>query len=840
MQSDSPAAPSSSSQPAQRPHGNVRVSGNPFLGDPSAGNVTQQLLVPSDHPPGFPSNLTTPQASAAQSSLSMGRSGDARATFAGSLTQPVRDLLAPSKQGTWPSEDEEEEENPLQTLNHDLPPGYGPPGSGPLRRQTPAASSPRAEGNGPAQAGANRPPGFAGTPVPAQSNLLRSVATDAMPSSGGLPPGFASASKPLTPSKQGLHSSNADRPPGFSHPGTAPRHTPVSASTDHTPHPAEPPVAGKGSANTGPKGRAQPNAAASPVTIARSSQPPAAASAVGADVPPGFPVSSSPSLHPAEPRPTGNPPTRPHSRAPSGRLQTATAGSPLAGTAEKPPGFGAAGVGVPQTRTPASQQQVTGAPQSQRSVQALPKPQQQLTAQGARQKGVSQGNVQSTSAAVSVDLPPGFPATLQSPAVQSASSQQPSDGNLPSASAAVGDDLPPGFPAQSLLSSLNVQSASGLPTHAPKTISLTKLSSAPMVGESSLRQQPSSSWAADDLLPGFPSATPAAASVSHVSSDPPASAAADLPPGFPTLLPRAAASVNQAGSSKARRSSPAPYQAAASRSGWDTDETEAPATTFQPHTHIRQPPHASAADAEPPPGFSSATQQPASATSRPPSASQRPSTRPQAQLPVVPPALERKVSVIKLPTTPLSGVRSAFSANTSAQIQRSVTMTRPPVTPSSDPHSTPPTAPQSSNKSKRRTQGQALPQSPDLPPGFSTMQRSSSTPSAPAVATAAQTSGSTGSAGQGTSSPAAADLPPGFARLGAAPQNPADLPPGFPGNSASAPIAKVLGVPKGSSRKEAGRKTQVPQAGTLQSDARRKAQLPKVRCVPHSSIKRLV
>lgn len=835
MQSDSPAAPSSNAQPAQQPHGNVSVSGNPSLGGPSAGNITQQLLVPSDHPPGFSPIFTVPQASMAQPSLSMGN-----VIYTGSLTQPVHDPLAPSKQGTWSSEDEEEEENPSQTPKHDVPPGYGPPGSGPRRRQTPAASSPRAEGNGPAQAGADRPPGFAGKPVPEQGSLLRPVATDAVPSTRALAPGFASASRPLTPSKQGLQPSNADRPPGFSQPWN----TPGSASTDHTPHPAEPPLSVKGTPNIGPKGRAQPSAAASPVTTARSSQAPASASAVGADLPPGFPASSSPSLHPAEPRPAGNPPTRSHSRVSSSRHQTATAGSPLAGTAEKPPRFGGAGVGGPQMRTQTSQLQVTGAQQSQRSVQALPKPQQQQTPLGTRQNAVPQGKVQSTSAADSGDLPPGFPAALQLPAsaVQSAFSQQPSrsENNLPLTSAALGDDLPPGF---SLLSVPTVQSASGFPTHAPKTVSLTKLSSAPIVGHSSLRQPPSPAWAADDLPPGFPSATPAAASVSHVSSAQPqastsASAVDDLPPGFPTPLPRAAASVGQSGSSKARRGSPAPYQAAAGRSGWDTDQAEAPVTNNQPPTHVRHPQQASAADAEPPPGFPSATQQPTSAP-RPPSASLRPSTRPQGQLPVVAPALERKVSVIKLPTTPLSGVRSAFSAGASAQAQRAVTVTKLPVTPSSDPHSTAPTAAQSSHNSKRRTQGQALPQSPDLPPGFSAMQRSSSTPSAPAAAVAvatAQVSGSTGAAGQGISAPAAADLPPGFARLGVAPQNPADLPPGFPGNSAPTHAPKALGLPKSSSRKEAGRKAQVPlpQPGSLQSDARRKAQMPKVSCIHHS------
>ena len=847
MQSDFPAAPSSNPQPAQQPHGNVSVSGNPLSGGPSAGNVTQQLLVPSDHPPGFPSIFTT-QASVAQPSLSKGQTGDTRA---GSLAQPVHDPLAPSKQGTWSSEDEEEEGNPLQTPKHDLPPGYGPPRSGSLRRQTPAASSlrrqtpaassPRADRSGPAQAGADRPPGFAGTPVPEQSNLLQSVATDGMPSTGALPPGFASASKPLTPSNPGLHPSDADRPPGFSQPGSAPWNTLVPASTEHTPHPAEAPASVKSSASINPKGRAQTNAAASPATSARSLQVPA--SSVGADLPPGFPASSSPSLHPAEPRPSGNPPTRSHSRVPSSRLQSATAGSPLAGTSEKPPGFGGTGVGGPYTRTQASQQQVAEPPQSHRSLQSVPKPQQllQQTPQGARQKPVSHANVQSTAAAVSSDLLPGFPAS----AVQSGPSWQPSnsESSLPSSSAAVGDDLPPGFPAQSPPS---VQSASGHYSHAPKTISVTKLSSAPIAGQSSLRQQPSSSWAADDLPPGSPSVTPAAAPVSHASSaqpqaSTPASAADDLPPGFPTPLPRAAASVGHSGGSKARRGSPAPYQAVASRSGWDTDETEAPATTKQPPIHIRLPQQASAADAEPPPGFPSATQQPASAP-RPPSASQRPFTRPQGgQLPVVAPALERKVSVIKLPMTPLAGVRSAVSAGAPSQTQRVVTVTKLPTNPSSDPHSTAPTAPQSSNK--RRTQGQAMAQSPDLPPGFSTMQRSSSTPSAAALAAAtaaaAQASGSTGSAGQGVTALAAADLPPGFARLGAAHQSPADV---LPTNTTSSSTPKVPGVPKSSSRKEAGRKGQVPlpQAGSSQSDARRKAQMPKVSCAPHTPVERLV
>ena len=847
MQSDSPAAPSSNPQPAQQPYGNVSVSGNPPLGGPSAGNITQQLLVPSDHPPGFPSTFATPQASMAQPSVSKGQTGDARATFTGSSTQPVDDPLGPSKQGTWSSEDEEEAGNPLPTPKHDLPPGYGPPGSGPLHRQTPTASSSRADRSAPAQAGADRPPGFAGTPVPEQGSLLQPVATDAIPSTGALPPGFPSASKPFTPSKQGLHPSDADWPPGFSHPGTAPQNIwEHSASTDHTPHPAEPPTSVRSNANINPKGRAQSSAAASHATSARPSQPPATASPVGADLPPGFPASSSPSLHPGEPRPTGNPPTRSHSRAPSSRFQTTTAGSPLTGFSERPPGFGAAGVGGPHTHPQASQQQVTGAMQSQRSGQAVPKPQQllQQTPQSARQKPVSQANVQPTSAAVSGDLPPGFPATLQSPAsiVQSGPSWQPFnyESSLPPTSAAEGDDLPPAFHAQQ---PPTVKSASGHHTHDHKTVGLEKPSSAPIAGRSSLRQLPSSSWAAEALPPGFPSATPAAASVSQVSSAQPASAVDDLPPAFPTSLPCAAASVGQSGTSKARRGSPALYQAAASRSGWDTDGTEAPATTHQPPTHARHPQQASAADAEPPPGFPSATQQLAPAP-RPPSASQRPSTKPQGgQLPVVAPALERKVSVIKLPTTPLAGGRSAFSAGAPSQTQRVVTVTKLPTTPSSDPHSTAPTAPQSSNK--RRTQGQAMAQSPDLPPGFSTMQRSSSTPSAPALAlataAAAQASGSTGSAGLGTSSPAA-DLPPGFARLGAAPQNSADLPPGFPTNAAPALTAKALGVPKSSSRKEAGRKGQgpLPQTGSLQSDARRKAQMPKVSCILHTPVERLV
>ena len=775
--------------------------------------------------------------------LSTAQNGSVIAMVSSGLAQPRRDPSPPSKHGTWSSEGEDK--TPLQNLEHNGPPGYGPPGPGHPRRQTPAASSPRAAGNSPAQA--DLPPGFAARVVDKQSYLHGSVGKGSVAGTGDLPPGFAPSREPLTPSNQ---DTDVDQPPGFSQPATAQLNTPVSAAIAHPRQPADTPASVKGSANIGRKSRTQASTAFSCATSARASQLPAAASSVleAADLPPGFAASSSPSFHPAEPRSTSSLPTRLEGRAPSSRSQTMTAGPPSAGTAEKPPGFDTAGDGVPQMRRQAPQQEVAGALQSQRNVPGLSKPQQllQQTPQGPKQKAVPQGNVPSPSASVSGNHPPGFPAMLHSPdpAVQSASNRsQPSSsqGSLLSTSAIVGDDLPPGSCTQSRPPAPAVQSASGLPTHAPKFVNLTKLFSAPTAAPSSF--QPPSASAASDLPPGFPSA----ASISHPSSrqaqsSTPASAADDLPPGFSTAPSAAAASGSHPGSSsRARPSSAAPYQAANGQSGWDTDETRANAGTHRPQSHVRHP-HAPAADGDLPPGFPNATQQPASA-SRPPS-----STRSQRQPSVGAPILERKVSVTKLPTTPSSDLSSAISADASIQPRRSVTVTKLPVSPSPGPHSTAFTAPQSSSSSKRKSHGQATTQAPaaaaagdlslDLPPGFCTMQRSSSTPSQPAVAatmtraTAVPTSGSTAAAGQDTSSSAAADLPPGFPKLGFAPQGSVDMPPGFPAHSTSAHTPKLPGVPK-SNKKEAGRRAQapLPQSGLQRSDARRKAQMPKVRCI---------
>ena len=822
---------------------------------PAVGSVAQHTLTSSDHPPGFSSSFTNPQASLAHPSLSPAQNGSVRAMVSNDLAQPVHDPLPPNKHGTWSSESEDE--TPLQTPEQSAPPGYGHP-----RRPTPAAGSSRAAGNGPAQTGIDLPPGFADRAFNEQSYLRGSAGTDSVPSTGDLPPGFAPPREPLTPSNQGAQHSDVNQPPDFSQRGMAQLNTPVSAAISHTPQPAGTPASVKSSANAGRKGSTQASTASSPATSARASQLPAAASSVlqAADLPPGFSASFSPSFHPAKPHSTGILPTRAHGRAPISRSQTATADSP-AGTAEKPPGFDTAGDGVPQMRAQAPQQQVAGALYSQRNAQGLSKPQQllQQTSQGPKQKAVPQGNVPSASASVSGNHPPGFPLRLHSPdpAVQSASNQwQPScsQGNSPSTSAAVGDDLPPGFCAHSRLPAPAVQPASALPIHAPKVVNLTKLSLAPTAAQSS-SHQPSPLSAADDPPPGFPAAS--AASVSHLSSLQarpltPASAANGVPPGFSTAPLAAAASVSHPGSSQARPLSTAPHQAADGPSGWDTDETKANASTHHPQSHVRHP-HALAADDNLPPGFPNAAHQPASA-SRPDSASRTPSsTRSQRQPLVGAPVLERKVSVIKLPTNATSGLNSAFSADTPVQAQRNVTVTRQATTPSPGLHSTAPTAPQSSSNSKRRSHSQAVTQppsaaaagdtSPDLPPGFSAVHRSSSTPSGSTVAVtvsraaAVQTPGSKVAVEQGASSSDAADLPPGFLRPDAVPQDSDDLPPGFPADSASAHTTKVAGVPK-SSKKEAGRRAQgpLPQLGPQRSDARRKAHMPKVRYFLHTHL----
>ena len=804
------------------------------MGHPAAGSVAQHSLASSDHPPGFSSTSTTPQASVAHPSLFPAQNGSARAMVSSALAQPVHDPLPSNKHGTWSSEGEGE--TPLQISEHDAPPGYGPPGSGPPGRQTPTASS-RAAGNGPAQAGTDLPPGFAERAVKEQSFLRGSVGKDSVPSTGDLPPGFAAAREPLMPSNQDSQHSNVDQPPGFSQSGTAQLNAPASAALPHTPQPAETTASVKSSTNTGRKGRTQASSASSTAAPARAPQLPATGSSAPqpADLPPGFSPSSSPSFHPAESRSTGILPTRSQGRAPSSRFQTTTAGSAAAGTAERPPGFDTAGDGDPQTHTLAPQQQAAEALQSQRRVQGKQQQLPQQSLQGPKQKAVPLGNVSSASASVSSDLPPGFHAMSQAPApaVQSASNpwqSSSSRGNFPPTSAAVSDDLPPGFPAQSRSPAPAVQLHSDLPCQALKIVNLKTLLSAPTAA-----QRPSPVPAAADFPPGFSSAA-SAASVSHPSSrqaqlSTPAAAANDLPPGFPIAPSAAAASVSQPGSRQARPVSAARYQAADGPSGWDTDEMAANASSSHPQSHVRHP-HASAADDDLPPGFLNATQQRSSA-SRPASASRPPSSiRPQRQPSAGAPVLERKVIVTKLPATPISGITSAFSADAPVQAQRSVTVTKLPASPSPGPHSMAPSALQSSSNSKRKSHGQAMTQpaataaagesSSDLPPGFSTMQRSSSTPSAQAAAamsraTAVQASGSTVAAGPGTSTSAAADLPPGFAA-----------------DSASAHTPKTPAVPK-ASKKEAGRRAQVPlpQPGLQRSDARRKAQMPKVRCILH-------
>ena len=796
MNASSAASSSAPSEAAQQSHGTFSLSGDPAV------SVAQHPLPSSDHPPGFASALPTSQAPALHSSQSTGENGNTRDSVRSDLAQPVHEALPPNKHDTWSSEGEDG--TPLHASEHDASPGYGPPGYAPLgtphRQAAVQPSSSMAAGNGLVQPGADRPPGFAARTVPEQSNLLGSDRTDQVPSSDGHPPGFAQPNKPLTHPHQGSQHGTADQPPGFRQ-GTVQLNTPVSAST------AEPPVPARSTANTARNRRAQASAASSPAASASAPQRPPAASSVTANVPPGFPASPSPSSYPAEIHTTDLLPTRSHGRtATSSRLQASTAASPLHSsyTAEKPPGFETAGIGGPQACT---QAQPAGALQAQKAVQGSSKAQQlQHTPQTARQTSWL-----SSHATEGEELPPGFPTRSQSsaPAVQSASSQQQPttfQGSLVPTSAGVGGDLPPGFPAQSQSSAPAVQSASGIPRHAPKIVSVTKLPSAPTAGQM-LNQQPSTSAAAAD----------------------------DLPPGFSIAPSAAASSVSHLGTSQARASNTAFSKPVDGQSGWDIDDL---AINAADNSHVRHQ-HASAG-ADLPPGFAIASQQPTPA-------SQRSATGSQRQPGAVAPVSERRVSVTKLPTTP-SGLASTFPKNPPAQVPRSVPVTR---LPSSGPNSTPPTAPQSVSNTKRKTRSQALSQSSaaaadsslDLPPGFPTMQRSSSTPGGAAAAAATSRAAavhalsSKASAGRGTSSSDAADMAPGITMPGAAPQDPAGLPPGFPADNTPNQAPKVVGVPKGG-RKETGRRAEVPlpQSGLQRSDARRKAQIPKVDWILHSVI----
>ncbi|KAL3136380.1 hypothetical protein ABBQ38_005637 [Trebouxia sp. C0009 RCD-2024] len=486
-------------------------------------------------------------------------------------------------------------------------------------------------------------------------------------------------------------------------------------------------------------------------------------------------------------------------------------------TAEHPPGFapptqplthahqGARHITAEQpsgSRQPGSQQQSAGTLQSQKGPS---QPRGQQTMQGPRQTPV--GNMSSTGV-VGDELPPGFPTRSQASAVQSASSQgqlPKSQGNLPSSSAATVDaDLPPGFLSQRQPPPLAAHSASSRrqapvprPLYAPKLASVTRPPSG-LTAEQRSSDQPSM----------------------------PASAADALPPGFPSALAAAfaPASAPHPGSSQARPSRTALYQApapAGGQSGWDIEEPGVTAAASQPHKPVRYQ-HASVDD-DLPPGFATAAQQPTSA-------SQSSLTRSQWQPHVVAPVRERRVSVTKLAATPVSGPTAASSGPTAASSVHA------PAQPLRVP------APQSF-MTQRKTHSQMMLQppvaavaedtSPDLPPGFPTMQRSASTPGASVAAASASrgtgldASGSTASAAQ-VASTDAADLPPGFLVPGAEPQNQTDLPQGFPADKGFTQAAGSVGAPN-SSRKDAGRKadSRLPQAGLQRSDAGRKAQLPK-------------
>lgn len=526
----------------------------------------------------------------------------------------------------------------------------------------------------------------------------------------------------------------------------------------------------------------------------------------GPDRPPGFvrggmPEQSNllgPDGTPAMPTSTHDPPP---GFAPSTQSSTHAHQGARHITAEQPSGF----------CQPGPQQQSAGALQPQKTAQGLSKPRQQQTMQGARQMPVPLGKL-SSSGVVGNELPPGFPTRSQASALQSASSQgqlPQSQGSLPLSSAAtVEADLPPGFLAQGQPPAPAVHSATSRrqapvphPPHAPRMVNVTRPAAGPTAEQSS---------------PDQPSM--------------PASAADALPPGFPIALAAVPASSPHPGSSQARPSRTVLYQApapAGGQSGWDTEEADVTAAASQPRKPVRYQ-HASVDD-DLPPGFPTAAQQPSSA-------SQTSLTRSQWQPHVVAPVRERRVSVTKLAVTPISGPTAASSVHVPAQ---------PPRVPST-PSSGPPSAPQSFSMTQRKTHSQTMLQppvaavaedtSPDLPPGFPTMQRSASISGASALAasvsrgTAVDASGSTTSAAQ-VASTDAADLPPGFLVPDAAPENHSDFPQGFPADKGIAQAAGLVGV-SNSSRKDAGRRadSRLPQAGLQRSDARRKAQMPKVSC----------
>ena len=787
VQNASSVAPSStSSQPAQQSQGHAGAAAAAL---PAAGSVVAPHPQAShDRPPGYPSAISTLGASTAQRSVSAGQNGHSTALDGSDSVQPTHVPLFPNRHGTWSSDGEED--TPAHASDHDAPPGYGTPGPAPHRRSSAVApvSLLRDVGRMSVQSGTDHPPGFANRAAGPDKTAAVPTSTE------GHPPGFALSTQPHPHAHPGAVHSTADQPSGFHQPGSllpsvgiAQSNTPDAASFAQFAKPADNPISGRSSGKASSKGRAQASAPLDPQVSSSASQLPTAATTAPAELPPGFPAPSSPSFQHAEDHPTGTALTRSQGRsATSSRIPTRAAGQHLhtAGTAETPPGFGGAGIGSAERDIQGSQQRIAGALRPQKAAQV-----------------------------VGGELPPGFPTRSQASAVQSASSQGQlprSQASLPSPSATAEDDLPPGFLAHAQSSSRR-HAPVAPPPHAPRMVSVTRLPSG-HTAELRSTDQPAM----------------------------PASAADDLPPGFPVAPSAAPAPVLHSGSSPARRaSSTASHNASVPTdgpSGWDIDEAELTAAASQAHRPVRYQ-HTSAVDDDPPPGFPAAPllvvgQQPASA-SRPAHSSS------QWQAHVVAPLLERKGSVTKLAATPVSG--PSVPPTVHAHPPRGVPVSRVPAPPSSGPTNTPQS---SSMASKKKTHSQAMLQSPvvagdttpDLPPGFSTMQRSASTPGASAGV--AHVNRGTAVDASGTAahvvSSDAADLPPGFdtARKGLS-----DLPPGFPADRGPVQSSGHVGVSK-SSRKDAGRRaeTHLPPAGMPRSDARRKALIPKVSCPVFPSV----
>ena len=784
------------------------------IGQPASHTAAQRPPPPPvDYRPGYPSAFAVAHSSTPHPLPSSSQVGHGAVTTNSGMDQSTVSVLPPNKQSTWSSDDDSEAEAETASRD-DLPPGYA--ASSAHRPDLGQVRSSRAAANSLMQADADQPPGF-----------TTSHAAEIAPEQG-IAPGSVRG-QPNNRHQPGF--SRQDRRRAVPSDGSASQQPLHSESDSSVPKPAQRSVtevdglAGSlGGADHRPGFFSQSSLqqqSAQPRHVVQSTpsqQPVSVRIANGVpsrdDHPPGFTQPSMPPTHTQQGN-TQDPADQPAGfRQPGsqqrGQRSSAQLSTPASAHAERTRNAKPTVLPV-STRGNKSQ---TG--RAEAGVALSPAP-----PTGAAQflPAASQASAASISpfSQLAQDRPPGFLAPH--PHGRTATSSLAQTPAISSLHPASGDpDMPPGFPAASSVQPFR-QGSMGSQQHSAGLIQTQKATQAlPQPQASQPPQQQHQQQQLQQQLPQAAEQKPGAQGIApkanqRDSPPPPPSASAtdDLPPGFAPQSHPSASTPQPAPKPALKVAQRPPSAGSLTHAPRTVTVTGLPSTSTPGQKPFQQPSTSASAADDAPPGFAARLQQPVSA-------SRLALESPQQQSPVVAPLQQQKiVTVTKLSSAPSPGPSSAPPVIPPLHAPKIVSVTRLPVTSGARPSAT------SSKSSSARSVGntQALPQSSvaaalvesDVPPGFSTMQRSASAASTPAAA----------ALGSASSVPVSGFVQPSSA------EGSDDVPPGFPAASASMQLPKPVNASKGS-RGQTGRNVVVPQPGMQRSDARRKAQISKVRC----------